>query len=92
MEYAAFRCQICGTKDNTLHIHHSYYTKGKEPWQYPDGSLICICEKCHESIHGKPKNKTAEPHSDPPTEDSPEIIQWRQQKLQDIREQLKRMK
>ncbi len=51
MEYAHWRCQICGTKDNTLHCHHSYYTKGKEPWQYPDGSIICICDKCHRIIH-----------------------------------------
>lgn len=55
MEYAKWRCQICGTKDNTLHCHHSYYTRGKEPWQYPDGSIICICERCHEKIHDKPK-------------------------------------
>jgi hypothetical protein len=51
MEYAHWRCQICGTKDKTLHCHHSYYTKGKQPWQYPDGSIICICQACHEKIH-----------------------------------------
>jgi len=55
MEYARWRCQICGNKDNTLHCHHSYYTRGKEPWQYPDGAIICICERCHEKIHGKEK-------------------------------------
>lgn len=52
-EYAQFRCQICGSKDKTLHVHHSYYTRGKEPWQYPTGSLICVCEKCHEKLHPK---------------------------------------
>lgn len=51
MEYAHWRCQICGVKDRTLHCHHSYYTKGKEPWEYPDGAIICICEKCHRLIH-----------------------------------------
>lgn len=51
MEYANWRCQICGGKDRTLHCHHSYYTRGKQPWQYPDGSIICICETCHEKIH-----------------------------------------
>lgn len=55
MEYANWRCQICGVKDRTLHCHHSYYTKGKQPWQYPDGSIICICDKCHAKIHDRPK-------------------------------------
>jgi 5-methylcytosine-specific restriction endonuclease McrA len=55
MEYANWRCQICGNKDNTLHCHHSYYTRGKQPWQYPDGSIICICQECHEKIHKKPE-------------------------------------
>lgn len=55
MEYAKFRCQICGAKHRTLNVHHSYYTRGKEPWQYPDGSLICICEVCHDKIHNKTK-------------------------------------
>lgn len=53
MEYAEWRCQICGVSDRTLHCHHSYYKRGKQPWQYPDGSIICICEKCHEKIHGR---------------------------------------
>src|SRR4051812_44568759 len=35
MEYAHWRCQICGCKEKTLHCHHSYYLKGKQPWQYP---------------------------------------------------------
>jgi hypothetical protein len=55
MEYARWRCQVCGVSDKTLHCHHSYYSKGKEPWQYPEGSIICICDKCHDNIHGKSK-------------------------------------
>lgn len=61
MEYANWRCQICGTKDNTLHCHHSYYTRGKQPWQYPDGAIICICQRCHEKIHGKKKEQEPGP-------------------------------
>lgn len=52
--YARFRCQICGAKNRTLHCHHSYYIKGKKPWQYPTCSMICVCEDCHEKIHDKP--------------------------------------
>ncbi len=67
MEHANWRCQICGGKDNTLHCHHSYYTKGKKPWQYPDGSIICICDGCHEKIHGKRKAAAApEPERNEP--------------------------
>ncbi len=57
MEYANWKCQICGAGNKTLNVHHSYYTKGKEPWQYPDGSLICICQDCHSQIH--PEKKAA---------------------------------
>lgn len=66
MEYAHWRCQICGTKDNTLHCHHSYYSRGKLPWQYPDGAIICICEACHEKIHGKRTLAPAPPESPQP--------------------------
>lgn len=68
MEYAHWRCQICGASNNTLHCHHSYYTKGKEPWQYPDGSIICICDACHEKIHGRrePRRPAVESKSDGP--------------------------
>jgi hypothetical protein len=43
-----FACQWCGAKDVTLHVHHTYYTKGAKPWEYPDRSLMVLCENCHE--------------------------------------------
>lgn len=61
MEYAKFRCQMCGAKDRTLHVHHSYYVRNKAPWQYPDGSLICICEDCHGIIHPQKKKEIYNP-------------------------------
>lgn len=63
LEYAHWRCQGCGSKTETLHCHHSYYTKGKEPWQYPDGAIIALCENCHEKLH--PKRKIAAAESPP---------------------------
>ena len=69
MEYAKFRCQICGDGKSTLHVHHSYYTRGKEPWQYPMGSLICICEYHHSCIHGTNKPGTVATHT--PTDPVP---------------------
>lgn len=61
LEYAEWRCQICGAKNRTLHVHHSYYLRGKEPWQYPDGSLIAACEQCHEKIHPEKRKAPAPP-------------------------------
>ncbi len=26
------------------------YLKGKEPWEYPDGELITLCDDCHERV------------------------------------------
>lgn len=43
-----FTCQRCGDKSTTLHVHHSYYEKGKAPWEYPEASLKVVCESCHE--------------------------------------------
>lgn len=51
MDRAGFRCEECGDKDTTLNVHHSYYTKGAKPWEYPAESLKCLCEKCHERRH-----------------------------------------
>ncbi len=33
-----------------LQIHHIYYKKGKEPWEYDNDELITLCEDCHKSI------------------------------------------
>ena len=30
-----------------MHVHHGYYEKGLAPWEYPEQSLHCLCEKCH---------------------------------------------
>jgi hypothetical protein len=42
-----FACENCGTKEETLHVHHSYYEKGLAPWEYPDESLSALCVECH---------------------------------------------
>jgi hypothetical protein len=43
-----FTCKNCFDSSRTLHVHHCYYEQGKEPWEYPDGSLVTLCEVCHE--------------------------------------------
>lgn len=51
MERDNFTCRECASKDKTLNVHHCFYYSHKQvdPWEYPVGSLITLCEDCHES-------------------------------------------
>jgi hypothetical protein len=40
-------CQGCQSKDITLNVHHWYYTRGHDPWDYPMDCFSTLCEKCH---------------------------------------------
>jgi len=51
MEKAKFCCQKCHRDDQTLNVHHLYYMSKREPWDYPDFALQCICEECHAQDH-----------------------------------------
>ncbi len=46
-----WRCTECGSKDKTLTVHHGYYEKDKEPWEYDGETLRTLCEGCHEETH-----------------------------------------
>lgn len=48
LQRADFKYENCGTSDKTLHVHHGYYARGVEPWDYEDETLWCLCEECHE--------------------------------------------
>lgn len=48
MQRDEFTCQACFNSQNTLNVHHCYYEKGLMPWDYPDESLVTLCEECHE--------------------------------------------
>ena len=41
-------CQWCANKEMELHVHHTFYEKGKEPWEYEDYCLITLCKDCHD--------------------------------------------
>lgn len=43
-------CRHCGTKDRILDVHHIYYERGLEPWEYPDDALLTLCRLCHGSL------------------------------------------
>ena len=43
-----WRCQKCGSLQDTLHAHHLYYEKGAEPWEYPMDAYMTLCASCHQ--------------------------------------------
>jgi len=45
-----FTCRNCEASDRPLHVHHSYYVKGRDPWEYPLFSLVTLCEQCHSAV------------------------------------------
>lgn len=45
-----WKCERCGSKEK-LHVHHSFYIKGRMAWEYDDHQLNVLCLKCHKSIH-----------------------------------------
>jgi hypothetical protein len=51
MEKAEFACEECDDATSTLNVHHKIYHKGRDPWDYEDRELYCLCESCHEAWH-----------------------------------------
>lgn len=45
---AEFACENCGDADETLDVHHLYYLRKTEPWDYPDEAFLCLCRTCHD--------------------------------------------
>lgn len=48
MGAADFRCRRCNSDEKFLNVHHKAYLRGRDPWDYPDQYLECLCEDCHE--------------------------------------------
>lgn len=46
-----FVCQRCESEDETLHVHHKVYVKGRKIWEYGVDELVVICETCHKAEH-----------------------------------------
>lgn len=47
LERDEWACRGCFDSENTLVVHHLRYLPDKEPWDYPDGLLLTLCEECH---------------------------------------------
>ena len=46
-----WKCQACGSEEETLVVHHFYYKQGADPWEYDMDALITLCANCHEFEH-----------------------------------------
>lgn len=44
-------CENCGAINEFIEVHHCYYRYGRYPWQYPDQSLLGLCQQCHKERH-----------------------------------------
>jgi hypothetical protein len=51
MNSYGFRCARCADETSQLHVHHKLYVRGREPWEYEDALLECLCSACHEKAH-----------------------------------------
>lgn len=51
MSASEWKCEICGDGKEELHVHHPYYDSEKEPWEYSDINLQCLCSTCHTLSH-----------------------------------------
>jgi hypothetical protein len=57
LERSSWSCESCGDSENTLHVHHKQYFKGREPWEYEVGQLAVLCENCHKFQHDDDGNE-----------------------------------
>lgn len=51
MKRAEWKCQLCGTRKDTLQVHHNCY---KNLYWERKSDLIVLCRKCHAKHHNKP--------------------------------------
>jgi 5-methylcytosine-specific restriction endonuclease McrA len=49
MKRADYKCQVCGTRKYSLEVHHNNYDNNLF-WE-KKSDLICVCAKCHRTIH-----------------------------------------
>lgn len=51
LERDEYICQSCGDHESTLHVHHRFYEKNTEIWDYDNSCLITLCDNCHTKWH-----------------------------------------
>ncbi|REK40916.1 MAG: HNH endonuclease [Actinobacteria bacterium] len=48
LELYGWACAWCGSESKGLHVHHSLYMRGRDPWDYPPDQLVALCFECHD--------------------------------------------
>ncbi len=56
MELKNFKCEICGSEEKQLNVHHRFYIKGRKAWEYDNDVFQVLCEDCHKEEHNKQNN------------------------------------
>lgn len=44
---AGNKCENCNDSEFEMHVHHKWYERGREPWEYPNEALALLCSECH---------------------------------------------
>jgi len=45
------KCENCNKYETGLHLHHLYYIKKRNPWEYPNSAFQILCSECHNKWH-----------------------------------------
>ena len=53
MQRDGFKCRICKDDKSTLNVHHLYYIKDKELYDYDNETLVTLCKDCHSYAHNE---------------------------------------
>jgi len=51
MQRDNFKCCICDNVEKELNVHHLYYIKDTDPWDYDDECYVTLCVDCHNHVH-----------------------------------------
>ena len=50
LEASDWACDCCGDQGSELQVHHRWYLKDHEPWDYELHQLETLCDRCHETV------------------------------------------
>lgn len=53
LQLRGFKCELCSCETKELHVHHRFYIKGRNVWEYDNDVFQVLCCDCHEKEHKK---------------------------------------
>ena len=56
LERDGWKCVACGDHKKTLHVHHGYYERGLDPWDYSSDTLWTLCVDCHDEAGSRSRD------------------------------------